>query len=295
MGGDSVIPVQTSSLDGREQVSGASAANRTAIVRRLAPLLLLVLLLASGMTASAQVVDSEDGFAARIAQERAAAGLAGLSPAADLRDVARRHAQRMLERGTPFHNPNLGSEVTGWSIVAENVGYGPDVDSIHRMFMQSREHRDIILMAEVTEIGVGVVRSDDGQLWVVEVFRRPEAAPAPAPPPPPPSNASPAAPVTSPPTVAPAPPTTEAPAPTTTVPAPVPSTTVAPAPEEALQAAPTAVLGRVTVRSAPARAVPELAAVTRSVSGPARVAALLLALVVGMQALAVRRLRIVAP
>jgi hypothetical protein len=243
------------------------------------------------VTAGAQAPDVEDGFAGRIAQERSAAGLPVLSPAADLRDVARRHAQRMAERGAPFHNPDLGAEVAGWSIVAENVGYGPDVETIHRMFMESREHRDIILMAEVTEVGVGVVRTDDSQLWVVEVFRRPEAAPAS----PPPTSPAPAAPTPSPPpTVTPAPATTAAPSPTTTVSEPAPAPALVAEPELALDARPTAVLGRVAVQPAPAPAVLEVAVSTPSVAMAARVAALLLALVVGLQALTVRRLGVVA-
>ena len=274
---------------------GTSAANRTAIVRRLAPLLLFSLLFASGTTAGAQAADSEDGFAVLVAQARSSAGLPELTPAADLQEVARRHAQRMVERGTPFHNPDLGSEVTGWSVVAENVGYGPDVETIHGMFMESSEHRRIILMPEVTEIGVGVVRSEDGQLWVVEVFRRPAAAPAPAPAPPTASpSPAPAVATTSPPPAAPASPTTSAPTPPTTVAAPPAQATVDVEPQLARGARPTAVLGRVALRPAPAPAVPELAAVRRSVPGAAELAALLLASVVGLQGLAMRRLGLVA-
>jgi hypothetical protein len=276
-------------------VPGLRAANRTAIVRRLAPLLFLaVLILGSTATARAQAVDAEDGFAARISQERAAAGLPGLVPSADLQTVARRHAQRMADRGTPFHNPNLGSEVTGWSLVGENVGYGPDVDTVHSKFMASADHRRIILMPELTEVGVGVVRTGDGLLWVVEVFRRPEAAPAPSP-----QTASAtavpatAAPTTAPPAavVAPAPaPATAAPSPTTTVLAPPPTAPSADRPEVTLGERPTAVLGQIAVRPAVA---PDLDLRSYEVPAVAWLAGLLLSAVVALQARVMRRLGLV--
>lgn len=140
------------------------------------------LLAAAGVQASgAPSVDVEAGFVDRIAQERSARGLGELAGAGDLQAVARRHAQRMADRGEPYHNPALGSEVQGWEVVSENVGAGTSVQQIHDAFMASRTHRDVILSAEHSEVGVGVVGTSDGQIWVVEVFRRPAAAAAPMP------------------------------------------------------------------------------------------------------------------
>lgn len=171
---------------------------------------LVLLLCSSGIGARAQVVDAEAGFVARIAQERAAQGLPVYEQAADLRDVARRHAQRMAAEQRWFHNPNLASEVSGWTLVAENVGYGPNVDDVHAAFMASSSHRDAILHTQLIQVGIGVARGADNQLYVVQVFRRPDAgAPPPTTPPPPPPTMAPAPPVTA----APAPPVTEPPAP----------------------------------------------------------------------------------
>jgi hypothetical protein len=75
---------------------------------------------------------------------------------------------------------------------------------------------------------------------------------------------------------------------------PAPAPALVAEPELALDARPTAVLGRVAVQPAPAPAVLEVAVSTPSVAMAARVAALLLALVVGLQALTVRRLGVVA-
>ncbi|MGH9086307.1 MAG: CAP domain-containing protein, partial [Acidimicrobiales bacterium] len=149
-------------------------------------LLAVVAVLGCGRTARAQAGDAEQGFAQRIDQERTAHGLAALAPAADLQEVARRHAQRMAERGQPYHNPQLGSEVSDWSMVGENVGVGDQVDAIHAAFMASSPHRSAILSPDFTQVGVGVHVSADARIWVVQVFRRPAAAatdPAPAAPP----------------------------------------------------------------------------------------------------------------
>ncbi len=254
----------------------------------------VLLLLGSGVTARAQVVDAEDGFAAHIAQERSSRGILALAPAADLQAVARRHAQRMADRGEPYHNPDLGSEVQGWSIVAENVGVGPDVATVHQAFMDSSTHRDIILNADLTERGVGVVQTSDGQLWVVEVFRRPQAASSTTAPARPPTTSA-ARPV-----VAPTP--TIAPTTTTTAPPPPEPMAVSPLPRvsddgEALasSSARPAMLGRFAAeRSAPAAVAPDLAGIARRVSPAAWVAAFLLAGVVGLQGQALRRLGLVA-
>lgn len=219
-------------------------------------------------------VDDEAAFVAKIGAERAGAGLRGYSTAGDLIAVARRHAQRMAARGEPYHNPNLANEVTGWSMVGENVGKGSDVDTLHRALMASPAHRANILSSEFTQVGVGVARSADGWIYVVQVFRRPMAAAAPAPPPAPRLAASaPASPRPSPPAppaAPPAPPTTTTLPPTTTSTVPPTTTTVAPPEQDvelavALAPAATAVEASITLPGPP------------SVAGPATVAAMLIA------------------
>lgn len=139
--------------------------------------MVVLLLVGGGAIARGQAVGAEDGFVARVAQERSSRGLGSLAFAQDLQLVARRHAQRMADRGEPYHNPDLGTEVHDWEIVAENVGVGPDVDTVHRALMDSAEHRGVILHPDLTQLGVGVVQTSDGNLWVVEVFRKPQQAP----------------------------------------------------------------------------------------------------------------------
>ena len=67
-------------------------------------------------------------------------------------------------------------EVTGWQVVAENVGVGGDWHSIEDAFMASPEHRENLLDPLFTQFGIGTAVSADGSLWVSQVFRAPSGA-----------------------------------------------------------------------------------------------------------------------
>ena len=124
---------------------------------------------------------AESSFVSHINAERAAQGRSAVKVASDLTSVARRHSERMASSNNLHHNPNLGSEVSGWQKVGENVGRGPSVGAIHQGFMNSPSHRANILDSDWVEVGVGVVVRD-GQMWVTEVFRLPTStAPEPKP------------------------------------------------------------------------------------------------------------------
>lgn len=110
------------------------------------------------------------------------AGLHELVVRSDLRDVSRRHSERMADRQEVGHNPNRTSEVCCWSKLGENVAYGTDLRDIHRRLMASSGHRANILSSDFTELGVGV-ELRDGVYWVTQLFRLPQGG---APPPPPP-------------------------------------------------------------------------------------------------------------
>ena len=121
-------------------------------------------------TASATTVEST--FIAKLNYARASRDIPRLHTRAMLTKVAREQANRMAERNTLYHNPRLTSDVPNWRWVGENVGYGPDVITIHVAFMQSPGHRANILDRDYTQVGVGAVVRD-GRVWVAEVFRRP--------------------------------------------------------------------------------------------------------------------------
>lgn len=134
------------------------------------------------VSASSGSPESEQRFVELTANERAARSVEDLSPQPeDLVRVARDHAARMAAEKRLYHNPNLAEEVSGWQTVGENVGRGPSVDRIHGAFMNSPSHRDNVVSVNYTQVGIGVVIADDGEIWVAEVFRKPMAAPGPSP------------------------------------------------------------------------------------------------------------------
>ncbi len=133
----------------------------------------------------------EAEFVTAINSSRATiAGAAAIRQASDLDQIAARHAADMAARGAIFHNGDLGRQVQNWEALGENVGVGPDVATLHQAFLDSPAHRANIVDARYGDIGIGMASTSDGQLWVVEVFRKPvpvaatgtsAAAPAPAP------------------------------------------------------------------------------------------------------------------
>jgi hypothetical protein len=135
-------------------------------------------------TAAPASASEESDFTYRTNSARTSRGLAAYAVRGDLVGVARRQAARMASSRTLYHNPNLGSEVSGWQSVGENVGEGSSVSGIHSAFMGSSGHRENILSTSFTEVGIGTAHSSDGQLWVSEVFRRPSGAVYTPPPPP---------------------------------------------------------------------------------------------------------------
>ncbi|PRY12067.1 CAP domain-containing protein [Kineococcus rhizosphaerae] len=115
-------------------------------------------------------------------------GLPALGLSDDANRVASDWAFRMAGDAQLKHNPDLSRQLNGWSLVAENVGVGADADQLQSAFMNSPGHRANILRPEVGVAGFGAVRSQDGRLWVVQVFEQPNGpvagfhpAPAPAP------------------------------------------------------------------------------------------------------------------
>lgn len=130
---------------------------------------LVALVLAGMLPAAADSVDDEQRYIELINAERRAAGSGPLTVMPELVDGARRHAERMAEAETIFHNQNLGDLVDGWKLLGENVGRGGNIETLHQAFMDSPGHRENLLNPAYDRIGVGVVWSK-GIPYVVEVF-----------------------------------------------------------------------------------------------------------------------------
>ena len=139
--------------------------------RRSAPLLIIAAIVASilaplGARASAS---QEQAFVTHINDERTSRGIGAVSVRTDLVDVARRWSAHMAAVNQISHDPNLPNEISGWTALGDNVGRGPDVDSLHQAFMDSPEHRSIILDPSYNQVGVGVYQ-DGNTLYVTEIF-----------------------------------------------------------------------------------------------------------------------------
>jgi cysteine-rich secretory family protein len=186
----------------------------------------LIAPLAIAPAAHADVAGDEAAFVAKINQLRASVGVGQLSVDGNLTSVARSWAQSMANAGTISHNPNLKNMVTGnWSFLGENVGVGPNVDSLFTAFVNSPHHYANLVDPRFTYVGVGVVWSG-GTMYTSHEFMTLRGTPAP--------SVQPA--VTSPPATAPRVTTPRAVTPrpaatsTTAPPATVPVATTVPAP-----------------------------------------------------------------
>ena len=201
------------------------------LFRRVAVVAAALLACLGGPLALGRAVAAQD-FTAMTNADRTANGLKALATAADLQSQAQQHAADMARAGVLAHTTNLGSKISGWQRIGENVGRGPKLTDIETAFMASPSHRENILDPAFSQIGVGVVFDGKEYFYVSVLFRQPSSAAAATPPAPKP------APV---PRIASAPrptTTTTRPALTTTTTAPPPTTTTTapppppPAPEQ---------------------------------------------------------------
>jgi len=152
---------------------GRVVASCRGAARRLGLVVAAVVLVTALPTAAH--ASSSSGFVADINAARTSRGGHALTAKGDLTAAAQAQAERMADKSELYHNPDLGGSVSNWTMLAENVGYGPDVATIHAAFMASPGHRANILNAKYTEVGVGVVVRNH-VMWVAEVFRRPAGA-----------------------------------------------------------------------------------------------------------------------
>jgi hypothetical protein len=139
----------------------------------------------------------------------------------------------MAKSGQLAHTTNLGSKVSGWKRLGENVGRGPNLRDIETAFMASPSHRENILDPDFSQFGVGVTWDGKEYFYVAVVFRQPSGAataPAPTPTTTPTTRAASAPPK-------PKPTTTTQPAPTTTTAPPTTTTTLAPPPPPPVEVA----------------------------------------------------------
>jgi uncharacterized protein YkwD len=107
----------------------------------------------------------------RINEIRQARGRRSLLDDADLERVAVTHVGEMIDEGRLVHTPNpvLSERVTGWRLLAESIGVGPDLHALVNAFLRSEVDRRNMLDAQFWHVGVGAVRTRQ-RLWVTILF-----------------------------------------------------------------------------------------------------------------------------
>jgi uncharacterized protein YkwD len=130
-----------------------------------------------------QVIASTNAF-------RRQNALVALEPDARLTAIARGHVRNMARQDKFGDSDRNGHVLDGadmeqriraggyaFALVAENVGYqlnrGDPVAAMMDGWKQSPGHRRNLLLAQVTEIGVGAAKGRSGRWYFVQLFGRP--------------------------------------------------------------------------------------------------------------------------
>jgi uncharacterized protein YkwD/ribosomal protein L24E len=108
---------------------------------------------------------------ARLNAERAARNLAPLSWDPTLANYASAWSANMATQG--FRHSAIGNLLGPYNYVGENIAAGSGgtlVGALHNAWMQSAGHRANILSPGFSRVGVGVVCSPNGWIWLTEDF-----------------------------------------------------------------------------------------------------------------------------
>lgn len=111
--------------------------------------------------------------------EREARGITPLSLSEELSEVARRYSAKMAERGEIHHELDRPMDERVRDVLpdtcrfGENVSKHTSIDYSMGDLMLSPGHRANILGEDFKELGVGIVRGDDGFLYITQEFASP--------------------------------------------------------------------------------------------------------------------------
>jgi uncharacterized protein YkwD len=137
------------------------------MIRRLA-LIVLVLVPFLLVPSAASAIDAPERTALELVNAaRTRHDLREVSARSRLMRYAERHARAMARNQRLFHS---SLSLDGYAALGECVGEAGSVLEVHRAFMRSSTHRDIIL-GRWRWVGIGVA-SHNGIRYVTEVFAR---------------------------------------------------------------------------------------------------------------------------
>ena len=140
--------------------------------RRRARALLVAAVLAAALSLVAASCVSADQTTVfnQVNASRTSRGVRALGANQWLSDFAQTWAEWMAATCTVGHSRNYASaNPYRWRSLAENVGRGPSLSSVHTAFMSSTSHRDNILNPSFNYVGTGVA-TGCGYYWVVHEF-----------------------------------------------------------------------------------------------------------------------------
>lgn len=159
-------------------------------IPRVVVLLLAACLAAVGLVATAGSPATADATTlyGLLNQSRQQAGKSLLVRDPRLDAVAQKWSNKLSYSGVLGHNPSYSTQIpAGWNRAGENVGYDYSDANLHTAWMNSPGHRENILRAEYTSVGIGWTKDAQGRIWGTQVFatytgvtppRPPVAAPA---------------------------------------------------------------------------------------------------------------------
>ena len=143
-------------------ISPPSRRTKTAI--RTAAVVLALMLALSGCFTRQQ-----NQVATYVNRSRAAVGVRPVEQNLELSIKAQRWAEYLARRGSLVHSRLPDGISYRWKSLAENVGYGSSIRSIHLDYMRSPGHRANILNRKFNYIGTGYA-TRGSRIYTVQVF-----------------------------------------------------------------------------------------------------------------------------
>jgi uncharacterized protein YkwD len=132
---------------------------------------------APGEGAAAPDVDDEAALTAMVNAARKAEGLSPLARDSSLDKLAREHSVVMRNARLIGHDVGHGSPEQrlheggiSFRTPGENIAGAKNIVRAHRALWMSPSHRGNLLEERFGRVGIGVVKSDDGRVWVTQLF-----------------------------------------------------------------------------------------------------------------------------
>ncbi len=142
-----------------------------------APLLRFAESPAPGEDAAKPDATDKEAIRAMLNAARATEGLSPLGSDETLDRLAAEHSARMTSARTVGHDVGDGDPGTRLQAAGvvyrssgENVASAATLSRAHRALWASPSHRRNVLESRFSRVGIGVTRSDDGRVWVTELF-----------------------------------------------------------------------------------------------------------------------------